>query len=115
MSCWACQKARMMLRPSRYSASTCSCPCDSIRMDRPNPRMIAAPIGGNTDSLSQVSTGFSKWLPIRRILKLHRMEPFIVAATKQQLVMGTHFDDRTAIQHDDPIGTLNRRKPMCNH
>jgi hypothetical protein len=48
------------------------------------------------------------------ILKLHRMEPFVVASSAQELLMGPDFSDRTAIEHDNSVGPLDRRQPVRN-
>jgi len=53
-------------------------------------------------------------LRIRHILELHRMEPLILSATAQQLVVRPDFDNRSSGQHHNPIGLLNRGQPMGN-
>src|SRR5512147_1042476 len=115
MSCWACQNDRIMFLPLRYSASTCSWPRVSMRIDRPSARITAVPIGGSSESLSQVSTGFRSGLPIGHILKLHSVEPLILPSAKQQFVVGSDLDDRTAIHDHDPIGPLYRRQAVGDH
>jgi hypothetical protein len=104
----------MMCRPWRYNASTCSWPCESIRIDHPNPRITAAPIGGSTESFTHVSTRFKAGLRIWHILELHRMKPLVLSPASKQLVMGPHFDNRASGQHHDPIGLLNGGQPMGN-
>src|ERR1043165_2958327 len=112
MSCCACQNARMMCRPCRYNASTCSWPCESIRMDRPSPRITAAPIGGSTESFSHVSTRFRARLRIRHILELHCMKSLVLSPSSKELVMRPHFDNRASVQHHDSISLLNSGQPM---
>jgi hypothetical protein len=77
-------------------------------MDRPSARITAAPAGGKTVSFNQHSSDFSHWLPIREILKLEGMETLVLAAPQQELVMRARLHDGAAIQHDDPVGSLDR-------
>ena len=94
--------------PSRYSRSTSSWPRVSIRMDRPSARITAAPAGGSTASFIQRSNGSSHRLPIRHILELKRMEPLVVTALQQELIMRARFDDGATIHDDDPVRPLHR-------
>src|SRR5918995_2126405 len=101
--------------PARYNPSTCSCPRVSMCIDQARVRMTAAPIGGNTESLSQVSSDGSNPLLIRHVLELQRVEPFVVAALDQELVMGSYLHDGAAVQDDNPVGPLNGGQSMSNH
>src|SRR6476469_9923103 len=101
--------------PSWYSRSTCSWPRVSIRIERPSARITATPAGGSSASFNQRSSGFRSCSAIRHILELEGGEPLVLTAPQQEFVVGSRFDNRAAIQDDDPVGPLNRGQAMCNH
>src|SRR6476620_5931276 len=58
MSCWACQKARIIWPPLRYTASTSSWPRVLVRMVAAMAHTSAAPTGGNNENFTQRSRRF---------------------------------------------------------
>jgi hypothetical protein len=85
MSCWACQNARMIWRPSRYNASTASWPLVSNCIVPAMPRTIEAPTGGSSDNLSQRSQRFFR-LPLLCLSSLITNHPSLLATHDPPLV-----------------------------
>ena len=49
-----------------------------------------------------------------RVLKLHRVQPFILSVSLEEFLVRSNLDNSAAVEHDDSVRILNGGQPMRN-